>query len=88
MGLKNYNKANALYEKAISLDFNHYQAHICYAISLFEQNKIDEAVNEYNTAVKINPDNVNAYLLLGNLYSSIKKYDEAVNIYKKIWRII
>ena len=37
----------------------------------------------YNNAILINPELVNAYILIGNIYSAEQKYEEAVEFYKK-----
>ena len=41
----------------------------------------------YKKAIEINPKEVNAYILLGNLYSNIKKYNEAEEQYREALKI-
>ena len=41
----------------------------------------------YKKAIEINPKEVNAYILLGNLYSNLKKYDKAESQYREALKI-
>jgi tetratricopeptide (TPR) repeat protein len=46
------------------------------------QGKIDEAINEYQTALKLNPDYADTHNNLGNAYKAQGKIDEAINEYQ------
>ena len=42
-----------------------------------------KAIQYYNLILKKEPNNQNAYILLGLAYHKIKKYDDAIENYKK-----
>jgi tetratricopeptide (TPR) repeat protein len=44
-----------------------------------KQNRLDEAVNEFITALNVKPDYVEAHYNLGNTYVKRNRLDEAVN---------
>jgi tetratricopeptide (TPR) repeat protein len=46
-----------------------------------KQNRFDEAVNEYLTALKLKPDYAEGHYNLGNAYTKQNRFDEAVNEY-------
>ena len=46
--------------------------------------KYEEAVENYNHAIKYNQDNFEAYYNLANLLKTLKNYDEANKNYKKV----
>ena len=42
------------------------------------QDEYDEAIEDFNTAIKMNPDFEEAYIGRGNAYTEIRKYTEAL----------
>jgi len=48
-------------------------------IAYGKQNRVDEGVNEFNTALKLKPDDAEAHNNLGTLYLKQNRIDEAVN---------
>ena len=49
--------------------------------------KLDWGKKKQNKAIETNPKVVNAYILLGNLYSNLKKYTEAEEQYREALKI-
>ena len=54
---------------------------------LLHQGRPDEAVAEYQTALRINPDNAGALCSLGNVLSSLGRLDEAAQNYESAIRL-
>lgn len=50
-------------------------------------NLLNEAVGHLNEAIRIHPNYKNAYLLLGNAYQYLKKFDEAIQYYNQALRL-
>ncbi|MBI5676376.1 MAG: tetratricopeptide repeat protein [Nitrospirae bacterium] len=46
--------------------------------------RIDEAINEYKTALRLNPDYAEAYSNLGSAYFIQSRIDEAINAYRAV----
>ena len=65
------------------MEGDNYKAYTCYAIAKSDFKDYDGAIELYKKAVEINPNEANAYILTGNLYSNLKKYKEAEEQYKK-----
>lgn len=59
------------------------QAHVDLGWALLENNKFNDAVNEYKNAVNIDKNFFPAYFNLGLAYMQVKKYDLAVEAFKK-----
>lgn len=57
------------------------------AVSLQQAGKITEAVNKYNDAILIDPNNAQSYFNLATALHSINRYPEAINNYKKAYKI-
>ncbi len=76
-------QAGAQVRKDESLLYNNYDtAYIQLGNSNLEQNKIDSAVLNYTKALQINPQQVLAYLALGNIYRNEKNdYTLAIGNY-------
>ncbi|AFZ11448.1 Tetratricopeptide TPR_1 repeat-containing protein [Crinalium epipsammum PCC 9333] len=51
------------------------------------QKQWDKAINDYNTAIKINPQYANAYLMRGGVYSDQKQWDKAIDDYNTAIKI-
>ncbi len=50
-------------------------------VNAFQQDKIDEAATKFSSAVKIMPENLEAYQNLAICYESLGKYKEAIDTY-------
>ncbi|MBN1980103.1 MAG: tetratricopeptide repeat protein [Chitinivibrionales bacterium] len=55
-----------------------------YAKLLFEEGKVKEAEGVIEDIKATNPENLNALMLLGKIFKSRKKYDEALEVYKEV----
>lgn len=53
-------------------------------LELYSKERIEEAVIELQLAVKFDPNNVNARLLLGAIYFNIENYENAIFYFEKI----
>jgi protein O-mannosyl-transferase len=53
------------------------------AISYKALNKFDEAIADYKKVIEINPDFINAYTNLGNVFFGIKQYEQALIYYNQ-----
>ncbi len=95
---KNYYKAKSLFYftmeqndkflQNIEKAFHHYPREdvflIQYAHFLINNNKIDEAEKQLLKIKKINPSNLEMYLLLGEIYFKRDKFHESLNMFKKV----
>lgn len=59
------------------------QAHVDYGWALLQNNKFNEAVNEYKNAINLDKNFFPAYFNLGLAYMQAKKFDLAVDSFKK-----
>jgi superkiller protein 3 len=50
--------------------------------ALAEQNKLEEAISAYRTAIKLSPNDVTTYYNLGNALSEKNKLEEAISAYR------
>lgn len=50
-------------------------------VELAAEGKLDEAIEAYNSAIKLNPNNLNFYFNLGNALKAQNKLEEAVKAY-------
>ena len=81
-------RANQYFEKALKLTGDSlYRAYICYAISKSDFGHYDEAIELYKKAIKLEPDQSKAHILLGNMYSNQRKFAEAEAEYKEALKI-
>ena len=59
------------------------QAHVDYGWALLQNNKFNDAVNEFKNAINIDKNFFPAYFNLGLAYMQVKKYDLATDSFKK-----
>jgi len=59
------------------------RAHYNYGASLQQQGRLDEAQQEYNSVLRLDPNYTKAYINLGQLFVSKDKLDEAKKYYEK-----
>ena len=86
--LKKEDMANKYFELALTLEGDsYYRAIICYAISKSDFKHYDEAIALYQKAIDTKPEEVKAYILLGNMYSNLRQFDKAEEQYKAALRI-
>ena len=82
-GLKNYPKAIEMYEKASQLDPKNADVLSSLAECQVKKGDLKSAALTYEQALAMNPNAVNEYKQLGDLYMQQKKTDAAVSAYKK-----
>ena len=58
-----------------------------YAFVLYYQNNFNAALEQWQKAIKINPNYIEAYNGCGNAYKNLKKFEEAVQSFKKAIQI-
>ncbi len=62
------------------------QTSVLYYISAFSKSKlgnIDDAVNDYNKAININPKDMESYVNLSKLYNEAGKYENSITVAQK-----
>jgi tetratricopeptide (TPR) repeat protein len=73
-----------LWNHALKVTENNYQAHNNIGLALFAEGRIDEAIGHYNKAISITRDaNAYVYNFRGAAYSAQEKYQLAINDYNK-----
>jgi serine/threonine protein kinase len=80
---KKYSKAYAEFKKVLEVEPSHFEAQFGLANSLKAQDKLDEAIPEYEKAITLNMKDPGAYGQLGLIYEQKKELAKAVNYYKK-----
>jgi DnaJ family protein C protein 7 len=80
-----YDEAISLYDKIIQTEKTHKKLNsILYSnksLCLIKKNKLIEALQELNKSIELDKNNIKSYLRRGNVYFSLKKYDESLNDY-------
>lgn len=84
--LGNLADAETAARKAIELDDKDFQAHSELSYIFSQTKRGREAVEEMYEAIRINPLFLKGYLVLGTLYKSAGKIDEAIDLYKQAFR--
>jgi tetratricopeptide (TPR) repeat protein len=76
----------SLFERTLNLTKGNFIAQIGMGVELMKQNKIDEAIAHFNTAININPENpanYMAFVSLGQALSMQNKKKEAIAAFKQ-----
>ena len=81
--LKEYKKANLIYEKAITLNPDDYKIYNNYGNNLRDLNKFKEAEQIYLKGISLNPNYFKFYNNLGLTLKEMDRFDEAINFYNK-----
>jgi len=75
--------AEDTYRKQLQVDANNAVAHNNLANALRDQGNYEEAVKEYQQAIKLNPKSTTSYINLANMYQySLSKIDNGIEVYK------
>ena len=82
-GFKNYEKAIEYYDFSVSYEDNSY-AHERKGIIYQNSNRYDEALSEFSRVQEFSPDISSSYFYLINLYISNDKFEEAIEVSKKL----
>ena len=83
----NLDEAKNLIEEVLKNEKNNSQALNLYAFVLYYQNNFNAALEQWQKAIKINPNYIEAYNGRGNAYKNLKKFEEAVQSFKKAIQI-
>jgi adenylate cyclase len=73
---RDFEQANAEFERALTLDPNSFEAHFLYARPAFQQGKIARAVELLERATEINPGDYKAPALVIHMYRSLGRDDD------------
>tara|TARA_B100000686_G_C16787498_1_gene976229 strand:+ start:617 stop:2497 length:1881 start_codon:yes stop_codon:yes gene_type:complete len=85
--LKKTEGAISYFQKSIRLKSDFFEAQYNLLQSLYDLKKYDEAILQSKNCLKINPQSVDTFLLLGNLYNKLNKTRESENFFKEILKI-
>ena len=61
--------------------------HNCLGIVLFDEGRMQEALDHYNEAIRLKPDNTDAYFNKGNVYAKRGDYQRAFENYNEAIRL-
>jgi len=91
MQVSHWKNGITLFQHTISVTHDIYRefarAHNNLGIALKKKGRLIEAITQYKTAIKINPDFSKPYNNLGNISIDVKNFDEAILYYKESIRI-
>ncbi|MEH2325846.1 MAG: serine/threonine-protein kinase [Nostoc sp.] len=85
--LKDYEKGIAVYDKAIQINPNYYQAWYHRGIALRQLKKFEEAIASFNQTTKINPNFYEAWYSCGLVLGEWEKYEEAIASFDQTTKI-
>ena len=77
----------SVWQRAIAVTENNYDAHNCLGRAWFSQGRLDEAIREFQEVVRLNPGFAEAYNSLGHSLAARGRVDEAVACYQKALEI-
>ncbi len=77
-------KSRQACSKAIELGNAGAAGHVCLGTIASGSGKYEDAVEQFRSAVQLEPSNEDAYIGLGGAYEQLSKTSDAENIYKKI----
>ena len=86
MNQGNYSLAILEFQDAIDLDPNAATIHVSIAEAYRRLGKLKRSENHLKIAIELDPDEIEAQEMLGEIYISKKKYDEARLIFKKLYK--
>jgi tetratricopeptide (TPR) repeat protein len=78
---------NSIWSDVVTKSPNKPRAHNVLGIGYFYDLKFDEAMREYQEAVRLRPDFIEAYVNMGLIYKARKQFAESISTYHKILSI-
>lgn len=80
--MNNYDKALEYFNKQLEIEESAYY-YIYRGVFYVRNNKVQEAIEDYNTAIKLEPENPYPYNNLACIYEDSQEYEEAISYFKK-----
>ena len=77
----------SVWERAIAVTENNYQAHNRLGRALFLQRRVDDAIREFQEVVRLNPGFAEAYNVLGRSFAAQGRVDDAMACFQKALKI-
>jgi Flp pilus assembly protein TadD len=82
-----WNNSETLFRHALAVTENNYMAHNCLGAALDEKGQLDEAIRQYQEAVRLQPNCVQAHFNLGIALGKKGQLDEAIRQYQEVIRL-
>jgi len=76
-------EAKEVFTRRLTQNANDVDAHYGLGMSLANEHNYEAAIKEYNTALRLDPQAGGIYYEIGNCYTAIKKYDDAIAAFTK-----
>jgi len=72
-----------LYQESVSLAPNHYRPHLLLGEALVDRNRRDEAIEQFQDAIRLRPQDTTGYIKLALCYADVGKFDESRRLLTK-----
>ena len=82
-----YDQAAIYYKRYLDKESKNVDARVDYGVTLFEAGHIQQAIDQLNEAVKMNPKHQVAYFNLGIVYLNAGDFDKANTAFEKCVKI-
>jgi len=76
-------EAQVEFTKLVTQEPNNANAHVGLGMALADQNNHEAAINEYKTALRLEPQSRDVYYRMGVSQGQLKQYDDAIASYLK-----
>jgi protein O-mannosyl-transferase len=83
-----WKNSSILFKHVLQVTENNYLAHNSIGLVMFGENKMEEAVNHYNEAIRIKPDFARAYHNRGVVWAGMGYYQKAIEDYNAAIRMM
>jgi tetratricopeptide (TPR) repeat protein len=79
--LQKHKEAYLSYKKYLNYVQNDWKTFYNIAVECFQLNQLEESINYLNQSIKIHPDNLKGYLLLGYIYEILNQFQESLKFF-------